>query len=65
MLGSFVANKLKCRLLHSCLNVEVIFSFKISGEGIENGAIVESSFNCIQPVSIRNDVMFDSFRCII
>ena len=33
VLGSFVGNQLKCRLLHSCLNAEVIFSFKISGEG--------------------------------
>ena len=38
---------------------------KFRGKGIENGAIGESSFHCFQTVFIRNDVMFDSFHCIM
>ena len=38
---------------------------KFWGKVIEKGAIGESSFNCIQNLFIRNDVMFDSFHCMI
>ena len=38
---------------------------KFRGKVIEKGAIGESSFNCIQNLFIRNDVMLDSFHYII